>query len=130
MLKKTTITKGALRTPAIEETTAPTKTDLKSKIQFEVQEEVGDHKDMTEDALKIQSLIMSALFMIWDIIPDEQKDNLAPEQKGFINYAREKFRNTTTLADIKFQQNGVEEIDKLLGRQGKIGEIVLAKSST
>lgn len=124
MLEKVTKVNGALRTPGVKEVHKPILTDAKSKIRYEIEKQVGDHEDITAAESQTSSLMMSMLFMMWDIMSDEQKARLVPEQKGFIDYAREKFRNTTTMADIKFAENGISEIDKLLDRQGDIAKIV------
>jgi len=124
MLKKTIEIKGALRTPTIEEVLKPKKTDYKSKIRYEIQENIGDHEDITADISNMLSLSLSMMFMMWDSMSDEQKNGIDEEHRGFIDYARNKFSSTVTYADIKFRENGVTEIDKLLDRQAKIGDIV------
>ena len=125
MLKKSVKITGGLRTPAIEEVNKPISTSSKSKIRYEIEKNIGDHEDITADISNMLSLTMSMIFMMWDSMSDEQKSKIDETHRGFIDYARNKFKDTLTLADIKFKQNGVAEIDKLLGRQGHIGEIVM-----
>lgn len=110
---------GVLRTPAVREILSDDKTDIKSKIRIRVEREVGDKEDHIADNAKMISLLLSVISILWN-----GKENATEEQLEFVEYGLDKFKDTLTLADIKFASDGTKEIDKLLDRQGKIGFIV------
>jgi len=116
---------GVLRTPAIREINTPIKTDVKSKIRYRIQTEVGDREDIIADNAKMISLLFSVISDLWEITPQEQKDLLSSDKKNLIDYGIAKFKDTTTLGDLKISKNGTSEIDTLLGRQATITTIVM-----
>lgn len=100
------------------------KIDKKSQARYLIENEVFDIRDSVADNAKMISLLVSFIERIWSITPDDQKDNLSDEDRQAIEYVIGKFKETITWADIQWQQEGIGFADRLLERQGKIGEII------
>jgi len=100
------------------------KTDKKAQARYLIENEVFDIRDSVADNAKMISLLVSFIERIWSITPDDQKDNLSDEDREAIEYVIGKFKETITWADIQWQQEGIGFADRLLERQGKIGEII------
>jgi len=96
----------------------------KAKARLLIQEQVFDIYDSIADNAKMISLILSLLWRIYEALPEESKVDLLPQDRYLIEYAFERFKNIQTRADVQFKREGVALIDKLLERQGKIGELV------
>ena len=97
---------------------------LKGKWRYRIHQEVFDLYDSVADNAKMISLLFSVLTRIWQALPDDIKSNISEEDKTVIDYAINKFKNTTTRADQEFSIQGEEFINKLMERQAKIAEII------
>lgn len=100
------------------------KTDKKSEIRYKIEQEVFDLEDSVADNAKMISLIISVLYRVYDIIPEEQKKLMTDEDKSIIEAVFSNFKNISTRADVQFKQEGVEMVSRILDRQHKIGTII------
>jgi hypothetical protein len=121
--KETLIQKGNLIKKAVVEV-PDTEPKVQKKYQYRkvITEEVFDLHDSVADNAKMISLMVSLFMRLYNANFD--KTQLADDDKAVIDYVFQKFEETKTRADVQFQKEGQAMIDKLLGRQGKIGEII------
>ena len=99
-------------------------TDKKAFIREAIQKEVFDEQDAIADNAKMISLLTTVMSRMYDIIPAADKDNLDPNDRAVIEQVFTKFKTTETRADVQFAIEGPTLIDKLLNRQGTIGNII------
>ena len=99
-------------------------TDKKAFIREAIQKEVFDEQDAIADNAKMISLLTTVMSRLYDILPAADKDNLAANDKAVIEQVFTKFKTTETRADVQFAIEGPTLIDKLLNRQGAIGNII------
>jgi len=121
--KKDTKVKGALRTPVITE--VPTEKTLpfqKGQERSQI-ESIFDLNDSVADNAKMISLIMTTISRMYDSFTATQKDRIPQEDRDVIEYTFATFAQTETRADVQFTTEGITLIDKLLNRQGQIGDI-------
>jgi len=123
--KEIKTTKGAfVKKALVEEFDNSPKTDKKTKVRKEIQEQVFDDRDAIADNAKMISFLITLTSRMYDIIPAEQKDLLKADDKDLIEHIFAKFRITNTRADIQLQEEGTVLIDRLLERQADIGKLV------
>lgn len=97
----------------------------KTKAREAIEREVFDDKDAIADNGKMISLMMTMMSRLYDVMDETNKSALDPADRALIEYTFEKFKLTDTRADVQFaEEGGIETVDKLLERQGRIGEIV------
>ena len=99
-------------------------TDKKAFIREAIQKEVFDEQDAIADNAKMISLLTTVMSRLYDILPAADKDNLAANDRAVIEQVFTKFKTTETRADVQFAIEGPTLIDKLLNRQGAIGNII------
>lgn len=122
---KTTKQNGMVIEPAIKSVIdSEPKTDKKSKLRYEIQEEVFDLGDSVADNAKLISLMFAMSVAMYNALPDDIKDNVPDDVRTKIEYAIAKFGSIETWGQIQLDAEGNEAIDKLLDRQAKIGDIV------
>ncbi len=128
MLKKIIKKVGMLHSVIYKNTIDDTdKKDTKTKIRYEIENEVFDELDSIADNAKMISLLMSTISRMYEIMDDVNKDKLTPESRYVIEHTFAKFKTTDTRADVMVEKEGVTSIDKLLDRQGNIGTIIKEK---
>ncbi len=117
--------KGALRTPIIKQIPIETELDKnKGKNREAVETHVFDLADSVADNAKMISMLMSIVMRMWDVMPQDERDDMDPADVTMINDTFALFRVTNTRADEQFAEEGFALIEKLLGRQAKIAEVV------
>lgn len=110
---------------AIEEVNGPARTDKKAFQRKQIQDEVFDYHDSIADNAKWLSILTTFMSRIYDILPEEQKINLDPDEREMIETLFEVFGNTYTRADRQFSEEGTETVlRRILNRQGQIGNII------
>lgn len=121
----TTLQKGLLVKKAVVETidTEP-KTSKKAHVRKQINEEVFDLEDSVADNAKMISLLISVLSRIYNSLDETIKDNMSAEDRALVDMTFNKFSTIHTRADVQFAQEGPDMIDKLLNRQGAIGDIL------
>jgi len=100
------------------------KTDKKTKIRYEIEKDVFDLRDSVADNAKLISLMFAMSIAIYNVLPDEIKNNIPENVREKIDFAIKKFNSIKTWGDIQLEKEGTEAIEKLLDRQAKIGEII------
>ena len=125
MLKEVKYSKDGMRyqKAVVQELNAPS-TDKKSKIRYQIENEVFDLEDSVADNAKWLSLLTTLLSRFYDTFTDTQKARFSAEDKALIEMMFSKFKTTNTRYDVQFQEEGIALIDKILERQKQIGEIV------
>ena len=122
---KTTKQNGMVIDPAIKNIVdSEPKTDKKSKLRYEIQEEVFDLSDSVADNAKLISLMFAMSVAMYNALSDDTKNNIPDDVKAKIEYAITKFGSIETWGQIQLNTEGNEAIDKLLDRQAKIGDII------
>jgi hypothetical protein len=121
--RETTIQKGNLIKKAVVEI-LDDEPKVQKKFQYRkaITEEVFDLHDSVADNAKMISLMISLFKRLYEV--NFNKDNLADADKAVADYVFQRFGEIKTRADVQFQKEGPAMIDKLLNRQGKIGEII------
>jgi len=96
----------------------------KGLARYKIHKQVFDIYDSVADNAKMISLLFSLVSRIWSVMPNTQKNKLSQDEVDMINYVVNKFKEIRTRADVEFEKEGMNLIDKLMERQKKIGEIV------
>ena len=96
----------------------------KGKIRKEINEQVFDIEDSLADNAKMIFLLTSLLMRIYNALPDDIKGNLSDEDRQIVEYAFNKYTETTTRLDLQFQEEGIGIIDKLLNRQKEVANVI------
>jgi len=96
----------------------------KGLVRYEIHKQVFDIYDSVADNAKMISLLFSLVSRIWSVMPNTQKSKLSQDEVDMINYVVNKFKEIRTRADVEFEKEGMNLIDRLMERQKKIGEIV------
>lgn len=109
---------------AIAEVPSEPSMNSKAKIRLQIQDNVFDLEDSVADNAKMVSLLTSMMMRLYEVTPQAQKDLLTPQDKGMIEYVFTKFSTTNTRADVQFGVEGMAMVDKVLDRQGAIGNII------
>jgi len=116
---------GALRTPSMKQ--IPVENEIprsKGKNREAVETQVFDLADSVADNAKMISMLMSIVMRMWDVMPQDERDDMDPADVTMINDTFALCRVTNTRADEQFAEEGFALIEKLLGRQAKIAEVV------
>jgi len=96
----------------------------KGKMRKEINERVFDVEDSVADNAKMIFLLTSLLMRIYNALPEDVKNNLTTEDRSMVEYAFNKYTETTTRLDLQFQEEGVGIIDKLLNRQKEVANVI------
>ena len=99
-------------------------TDVKKLIAHERDLDVRNSEDSIADIAKMVSLAFSVISTLWELTPDDAKDNVPAEKKGLIDYAVMKFNSIDTRADRQIAAEGTKLVDKLYDREVHIANIV------
>lgn len=126
MIKETTITNGLrVRKAYVEDLDKEPRTDKKSKVKYQIQEQVYSAlADSVADNAKLISLVFAMGATLYEALPDSSKNNIPADAKSKIEYAINKYHSIETWGDIQLAKEGTDAINKLLDRQAKIGSIV------
>jgi len=100
------------------------RTQEKELIAHERNLTVRNNEDSIADLAKMVSLAFSVISTLWELTPDDAKEDIDADKKGMIDYAVSKFNATQTRADDQLAQEGVALIDKLYDREIAIAGIV------
>ena len=98
--------------------------DVKKLIAHERDLKVRNSEDSIADVAKMVSLAFSVIATLWELTPDDAKDNISAEKKGLIDYAVFKFNQINTRADRQIAAEGTALVDKLYDREVAIADIV------
>jgi len=125
MLKQTKVVQGKKVYKGVVEqlNTNPSKT-VKSNNRFKIQEEVFDIEDSVADNAKMISLLMTTLSRVYGVLDESQKDAIPAADKSLMEAMFAKFETTQTNADNMVALEGLTGMERLLNRQGKIGQIL------
>lgn len=125
-LKETVTTNGLLVQKAfVEELDKTPKIGKKPTAKYDIQNHVyEDLSDSVADNAKMISLIFAMGATIYEVLSATAKSKIPAQAKETIEYAIQKFHETQTWGDIQLAQEGHSAIDKLLKRQGDIGDII------
>jgi len=116
---------GMLFTKAVKKVYSDTiSTDRKDFIRKDIQDEVFTIEDSVADNSKTISLLLTIVSRMYEAMNPTDKANIPPADVATIDYVINSFKTVQTRADIQFAAEGPALVDKLLARQGKIGEIV------
>lgn len=114
-----------VRRAYIEEIDKKPKIGNKYKAKYNIENKVyEDLADSVADNAKLISLVFAMGAVMYKALPDDLKNNIPQDAREKIEYAIEKYHSIETWGDIQLATEGNEAIDKLLDRQGKIGEII------
>jgi len=116
-------TKGGVLKKVFKESPASFPNNKKYKLRKTINEQVFDLYDSVADNAKMISLLFVLISRIWEVLPDDIKNKLDSTTKQMIDYAIQKYHSIQTRADIEFELNGKELIDKLMDRQHQIGQL-------
>jgi len=94
----------------------------KGLSRMQIEEEVFDLADSVADNAKMISLLMSMVKRLYEVLPDDIKNNI--QDNAMIESVIDEFDNTQTAADVKFAVEGDNLIKTIFERQAKIGEII------
>jgi len=100
------------------------KEDVKKLIAHERDLTVRNSEDSIADVAKMVSLAFSVIATLWELTPDDAKDNISADKKGLIDYAVFKFNQINTRADRQIAAEGTALVDKLYDREVAIADIV------
>ena len=117
---------GTQYTKNIQETLAPpvSGSDKKARQRMQIERDVFDLRDSVADNAKFLSLLTSLVLRMYNIMPEEQKVLLDPNDRALTEYVFNTFLQTETRADVQIQEEGSAFIDKMLERQASIGKII------
>ncbi len=125
MLERTTIVRGALRSPAVREViNTDKKIDKKNLQRYTIQNEVFDLEDSVADNAKMIALLMKLCSRFYDTFTDTQKARLSAEDKTLIEYTFSKHLETETRGDVQLANEGTEMIDRVFDRQAQVSTII------
>ena len=96
----------------------------KGKMRKEINERIFDVEDSLADNAKMIFLLTSLLMRIYNALPEDIKGNLSGEDRNIVEYAFNKYTETTTRLDLQFQEEGIGIIDKLLNRQKEVANVI------
>jgi hypothetical protein len=102
-------------------------TPSSSKKAFQrlaIENEVFDIHDSLADTTKWLSLLSSVVARMYAILPESQKAQIPAQERAVIEYAIQKFNDSTTRADIQFALEGNQMIDKIFDRQTQLSSII------
>jgi len=95
----------------------------KGIIRNKIEQEVFDANDSIADNAKMIMLLLSMIKRLYNA--QFNIDNLSSDDRALIEFALNKYEETTTRMDIQFQEEGgTNLIEKLLTRQQKIADII------
>ncbi len=107
----------------IELPSAPS-SSKKAFQRLAIENEVFDIHDSLADTTKWLSLLSSVVARIYAILPESQKSQIPAQERAVIEYAIQKFNNSTTRADTQFAQEGNQMIDKIFDRQTQLSQVI------
>jgi hypothetical protein len=119
-----TTKKGPLTRTGVKMTLPEADTSSRGKIRKEINDNVGDVFSLLADANEMISLLMSTVSVLYSAQSQASLGSIPADKQAFIEYAMGKFAETTTSADIKFAMDPTGTVDKLMGSQADIGQIV------
>jgi hypothetical protein len=119
---KKPVDKFRYKTVLVEEPSEMTY-DKKAKMRKSVNDLVFDAYDSIADNAKMISLLFALLSRIYESLPDNVKSQIADDEREIIEYAFNRYHAIQTRADVEFEVNGIELINKLMDRQAKIGKL-------
>ena len=121
------IRKGNLYTKAYREILDNTpRKDKKSKVRYEIENNVFDIRDSVADNSKMISLLFGMVMHIYNALDTTTKDNIDPNIRSMIEYAIQKYDSIDTWGEIQLANEGTLAIDRLIDRQAQIGDIIKA----
>lgn len=124
MFKEKTINKNGVYKKVLAEIPSEMPMSKKMEMRKRINEEVFDLHDSVADLSKWLSYVTSMLRRIWEIVPEEQKQNLSEIDRQFIEGSMLKFQHTITIGDVKMMEEGFAVVDRVLTRQNEVGAIV------
>jgi len=119
-----TTKKGPLTRTGVKMSLPEVDSSAKGKIRKEINDNVGDVYSLLADANEMISLLMSTVSVMYSVQSQESLDKIPVDKKAFIEYSINKFADTTTSADVKFAVDPTGTVDKLMGGQASIGQIM------
>lgn len=122
-MKETVVVNGARVQKAVVDPLFGTDTSEKAKKRKEIEAIRGDLYDIAADALKWNSLLSSMVAAIWATMSAEQRAALPAEHVALFDYAMNKFKDTTTRADVAFSTEGTVAVDKIMEREAAVGAL-------
>lgn len=99
-------------------------TDVKRLIAHERDLTVRNSEDSIADVAKMVSLAFSVIATLWELTPDDAKNNVPDGRRGLIDYAVAKFESIDTRADRQLVTEGTVLVDKLYDREVAIANII------
>ena len=123
MFTETKVQNGRVYTKAYQEKQEP-KSGKKYEKRARINNEVFDIHDSVADNAKWASILTSFIVRLYDVMPEEQKALLDPNDRAIIEYMLNGFKATNTRMDIALQQDGTDIIDRMLERQQQIANII------
>lgn len=100
------------------------KTFLNRLIAYKRDTTVRNPETTMADLAKINSFLFSMVGMIYGIQTTTAKAKLPAAEKGLLEYSLNAFKNSQTRADRQLLVEGTGLIDKLLGREVAIADII------
>ncbi len=94
----------------------------KGRVREQINEKIFDPEDAIADNNKLIMLALTLFKKVIDV--NFNIENLKEDDKALIDYFRDTMAKRETRFDSQFQEEKYRLIDKLFGRQEKVGEII------
>ena len=103
-----------------KEKLSPESSSKKAGHKHDIQNDIFSLEDSVADNAKMISMAFTVLSSLYEITSATQKAKLSTEDADFVEAVINKFKATTTQADVLYAKDGVESIDKVFDCQGQV----------
>ena len=121
---KTVVDEGGLQVVKYTNATGVTVEPKKGKLRNELLKAGLDTEDIIADNANALALIITLSSRMYDVMYEDQKAKMLPQDRQMIEYVFTKYKETNTTADLKFAVQSVGVIDKIFNRWSTIAAVV------
>ncbi len=85
--------------------------------RYAIEKARGDIYDIASDGLKWNGLVTSLVAILYDVMPDENKDSIPADKRALIENTLNLYRSARTTTDVKLEEQGFDFITELIDRE-------------